>query len=467
MKVLFIRLSPYLLIKNPHPQDVSPHPDIGYSSAILEKEGHEVYLIDTEAEKYSFKKILFEIDKINPEVIFILTKTPTAKLTIKIAKKIKSKFKTSIFLFGQHASSIPESFLFQGSPIDLCVIGEPEITIKELLENFGQDSIFSVNGIAYYDRELKFTKPRELIQNLDSLPLPKHNFFLNEKYKVYYPINFLGRIKWGFMESSRGCPYDCIFCSPTLRLSYGKTYRALPPKKVVDEIEYLISKGVNVVEFMDDIFTFDQERIVKICEEINRRGIKIKWTAQTRPDLVSKPLLKKMKLAGCSTIRFGIESGSDRILKLLKKNTTKEQIKTVFEWCKKIGILTVGYFMIGNPSETEEEIEETINFCRYLKPDMIQVAFFTPYPGSPSFDLLKNSDKLCFNKFSHYNRPEFCLSNLSKDRLLKLQKIFYLKWFLLPHVFFTYTKRKLLQLFFNFRNEFDFLIKTIRFLVGE
>jgi radical SAM superfamily enzyme YgiQ (UPF0313 family) len=173
-----------------------------------------------------------------------------------------------------------------------------------------------------------------------------------------------------------------------------------------------------------------------------------------------------MKLAGCSTIRFGIESGSDRILKLLRKDTNKEQIKTVFEWCKEMGILTVAYFMIGNPTETEEEIEETINFCRYLKPDMIQVAFFTPYPGSSSFDSLKNSDKLCFNKFSHYNKPEFCLSNISKSRLLKLQKIFYFKWFLLPQVFFTYIKRKLPQFFFDFRNEFDFLIKTLKFFNG-
>ena len=467
MLIIFIRLSPYFEIKNPHPQDTFPHPDISYAAAILEKDGHNIHLIDTTAKRYSLKEIIYEIDSNAPDVIFIHTMSPTAKIAIKIAKEIKLKFKNSVFLFGQHPSVSPETFLFKDSPVDLCIIGEPEITIKEIIQKIDKKDIFSIDGIAYFDKKIKFTKPRKLIRNLDDLPFPKHELFLNGNYKLSYPINLLRKIKWGFMETSRGCPYNCIYCSSTLRLSYGKNYRSSSPKKVVDEIKYLISKGINVVEFMDDSFTFDKNRITKICKEIIKRGLnfKFKWTAQTRADLVNKDILKIMKNAGCSTLRFGVESGSNRILKILKKDLIKERTKMVFDWCKELGILTVAYFMIGNPSETEEEIKETINFCKEIEPDMIQVAFFTPYPGSEFFRQISHSKKFDFENFSHYNEVVYNSSRISKRKLLKLQKDFYFNWFFSPNVFFRWIKREILQFMFNPIEKIDFWVRSFRFLL--
>jgi radical SAM superfamily enzyme YgiQ (UPF0313 family) len=304
-----------------------------------------------------------------------------------------------------------------------------------------------------------------LIKNLDKLPFPKHDWFLNGRYLAFYPIKILKRIRWGFVESSRGCPYKCIFCSPTLRISFGKRYRVRSAENVVDEIEYLVSRGVNVIKFVDDEFTLDRERIEKLCDEIIKRKIKIKWIAQGRVGNLDRKIIKKMKMAGCSTLCFGVESGSDRILKLLKKDQTTEQIKKIFKLCKEYGILTVAYFLIGCPTETKEEILQTYKLCKEINPIMIQVAFFTPYPGSPYYEKINSNERPSFDKFSHYNAIACNLSNVNSRELLKMQKRFYTRWLLDFRFLFNYLRIITPLLLLNFKDYFRFYWKSLNFLL--
>lgn len=469
IRILFIRLAPYLLFNVPHPQDVAAPLDIGYSISILRKDNHDVSFIDTEAEKYSMKKVLEEIKEINPNIIFIHCMTPTAEVLLKLANLIKeSKIKVLIVAMGQHATVLPKTFLFKDSPVDLCINGEAELTIKELVNYHSKSkNIYSINSITYFDKKnnkIHYNKQRELISNLDELPFPAHDLFMKDSYKIYYPIRLYKKVKWGFMLSSRGCPYSCIFCSPTLRISYGKNYRIRSAKNVVDEMEFLVSKGVNAIDFIDDTFTFDQKRTMEICDELIKRKINVKWIAQTRVDHVSMELLKKMRKAGCSTLCFGIESGVERILKILKKGETVGQMKKAFKLTKKAGILTVAYFMLGSPTETEEEVKKTFKLCKQLKPDLLQVAYFTPYPGSEAYEKMSDQQKLKFDTLSHYNEIGYNFSNIPTRKLRKMQRRFYKRYFFSPLFLSKYLTKRLLFMIFNFKSEYNLLSSGIDFL---
>ncbi len=469
MKITFLRLSPYLLFNVPHPQDVSPLIDVGYMASILEAQGHNVEFIDAEAFKFTFDELAGKLSKAKADVIGIATMTPTAEVALQVAQKLKETNKDLlIFLFGQHASVLPETFLYRDSPVDFCVIGEPELTVSEAVEKISQCKDFrKVDGIAFFDiktNQVERNRERKLIENLDKLPFPKHEIFLNDAYKIFYPVLLFRKAKWGFMESSRGCPYACIYCSPTLRMSFGSKYRGRSPGNVVDEMEFLVSTGVNVIYFLDDVFTFDKKRVLGICAEIIRRNLKVKWLVQARFDHLDGEMLSNMREAGCTTLCLGVESGSDRILKILEKSETLEQIKSGHKLAKEHGFLTVCFFMLGCPTETREEIEGTFQLCKKLGPDMIQVAYYTPYPGSKAFKELGEKEKISFTKYSHYNELTHNFSNVSTKELVKLQKSFYRRYFLTPKFFIKYAGRRIPYLLFNFKSESKLILESLRFL---
>lgn len=467
--VTFIRLNPCLPFNTSHPQNNTPPVDIGYCASILDKNGYRTSFIDI-LELLKIKKLsifINSVKRLKPDIVIIHTTTTTAKLAIDLAMKIKSELNIPIFSMGQHPTAMPETFLYNGSPIDVCIIGEADITTLELVKTFQKNGkIESLDGIAFFNNQKNMvvrTHKRELVQELDTLPFPKHDFFINGGYYVYYPIKTMEKIKTGFILSSRGCPYKCLFCSPTLRVSYGAEYRSRSPKNVVDEIEYLASRyGVNTIYFIDDDFTLDRKRVHGICDEILERKLDVKWAIQSRVSDIDKNLVRKMKKANCSTFCFGVESGSSRILKLLRKEVTKDQIRKAFKIVKNMGLLTVGFFMIGCPTETYEEIEETFQFCKELQPDLIQLAFFTPYPGSPAFEEI--GEKIDFERYSHYNDIAFNFSEVSEEKLRELQKKFYKNYYLSTGFMWRYLKSRFSYILKNFNREINLIKSAFRFL---
>jgi anaerobic magnesium-protoporphyrin IX monomethyl ester cyclase len=175
----------------------------------------------------------------------------------------------------------------------------------------------------------------------------------------------------------------------------GSKLRALTPENVISEIEFLIREyKIREIIFYDDSFTLDQDRAMKICELIIQRGIKIKWQCETRVNLVNNELLKKMKQAGCYLIAYGIESGSEKVLKILKKGVSIIQIRNAIDITRKVGIKMIGYFMVGIPGETEDEIKQTIKFSKELDIDFAQYAVATAYPGTELFQIAKSQNKI-------------------------------------------------------------------------
>jgi radical SAM superfamily enzyme YgiQ (UPF0313 family) len=470
MKVTFLRLAHNTIFEKPHPQQVTPSLSVCYSAAILEKKGHETTLIDTFTDRYTKEKIIKEVTFTKPDVVIMDVNTSTSNLALKVAKSIKNRTDIPILLIGQHPTAKPETFLFENSPVDLCIREEPENTLEVLFDNFEKEigQLVEIRGISFFDNKRKkivSTKRRETIRDLDSLPFPKHELYMDKRYTFYFPMMIKEKMRIGFMITSRGCPYSCIFCSPALRVSYGKEYRERTEKNIVDEIEFLISKfKVNAIYFQDDNFTYDKKRVEKICDEIIKRKVDITWSAQGRVDQISKGMVKKMKKAGCSSLSFGIESGSERILKILKKGITKNQVKKAFKILKEEGILTHGDFLIGNPTETYSEMEKTLEFAKELNPDILQVCIFTPYPGSSAFKMVK--EDIPFEKFTHYNDVSINLSKVPTDEIKKFHRKFYREYYLSLMFILNYLKWRLPYAIRNIDSEIRLIKSAIKFLIS-
>lgn len=196
-------------------------------------------------------------------------------------------------------------------------------------------------------------------------------------------------------------------------------------------MEYLVTKfDVGSVFFLDDNFSLDREWVISLCKEVKERQLDVRWAAQVKLNHIDKQMLKEMKSSGCETLCFGVESGSDRILKILKKGITVREIKRSCRMIKEEGMFTTCFFMIGCPTETMEEIEETFDLALEIDPDLIQVAFFTPYPGSPIFE--KFREKIPFSKFSHYDTLVHNFSNVPSEKLRRAQIEFYRKFYIRP-----------------------------------
>jgi radical SAM superfamily enzyme YgiQ (UPF0313 family) len=432
--------------------------DIGYCASALNSEGHESFLIDTNAETYTTSRLLNHIRKISPDVVIVKNKIYDPGVAIDLTRNIKKEISIPVFLIGQIPTFYPSKFVFRKSPIDGVLLGEPEAGILELIRSLEEGKKLNFNWL--YDSKNQKKEPL-MVKDLDSLNFPEHGMFLNGRYNFFYPTNLKQKLKMGFMLSSRGCLYDCMFCSLAERESYFKKYRTRSHENVVDEIEFLFSKGVNMVYFLDDLFLGNKKRVKNICKEIMSRKIDVRWSAQARVDCVDEDTLRIMKKAGCSTLCFGVESGSEELLGDLKKGIRLKDTKTCFKLTKKFGINTVAFFMLGHPRETIGTLRKSLKLCQELKPDMVQISFFTPYPSSPASKKYVIENTNILNTYSHVTSS---FSDLPTNTLEEFQKFFYLRFYVNPHFFYNYFLKSLTSHVKNWRNQTRLFYSVLRYM---
>jgi len=358
MKVLLI--SPPR--ENPQPASFPPI-GLGYIGAVLKQAGHEVRIIDAAA--YSLKELKRAILDVNPEIVGLTCWTVERGMTFRVAKLIKENFPhASIIVGGQHATAFPEH-MFQLAHADVVVLGEGERTTAELVRCFEDGSDISrVKGIVYqHNGKAVYTQHRELIEDLDKIPFPIYDDFDLKKYVGLPERKTLATA----IVSSRGCPYNCIYCSSAV--FWKKRWRARSSENVLAEVEWLY-KDYNVRSFIffDDLFFLNKDRAIEICKGIIERKLEVGWVAEGRVNLVDRELLKWMKKAGCYRIDYGVESGSPNILENINKKINVEQIKNAFGLTHEFGIKPVAYLMVGNPGETDVTIRETIQLMEQIKP---------------------------------------------------------------------------------------------------
>ncbi|KKP36329.1 MAG: radical SAM protein, partial [Candidatus Peregrinibacteria bacterium GW2011_GWF2_33_10] len=313
------------------------------------------------------------------------------------------------------------------------VLGESEYTTLELVRHIlGGKDIHDIKGIIYMTkgRVIK-NPPRELIQDLGELPMPAYH--LLPPMDLYHPQIHTYRHKPVIpMVTSRGCPHRCIFCDQGV---FGKRFRYISGKKVVDQIEELQKRyGVREIAFQDDIFTLNKQRIYEMCDEIEKRKLKIAWSCISRADCLDRDLLKRMKKAGCWMIAMGIESGNQEILDFIKKDVKLEKIREVTDWAYEEGIKVRGFFQIGHPKETKQTIEDTINFAKSLKIYTAEFTISTPFKGTELYEIAKDYGTFDTSNKSKFSKmfPVFTPTGLTQEFLLKKQKELHRRYYLRP-----------------------------------
>ncbi|HDI46267.1 MAG TPA: radical SAM protein, partial [Candidatus Methanomethylia archaeon] len=309
----------------------------------------------------------------------------------------------------------------------------------------GASSLKEIKGIAFRDEgKVIVTPPRPLIQNLDEIPFPARHLLPMDKYTVLGQQTVIGHVM-----SSRGCPFRCIFCSSS-RI-FGRVWRGRSPKNVVDEIEELCDKWkAKHIEFADDTFTLNMKRAEEISKEIIRRGLDIFWACGARVDTLRRELVQWMKKAGCHVIYIGVESGSQRILNLLKKGIRLEQVIKAVKWLKEAGMEITASYVIGTPGETKEEVERTIKFAVKLDTDFAQFTAMTPYPGTEVYEYAKREGLLLTNDWSKFTtiKPVMRTKELSAEEIEKLVSRAYRKFYLRPKFLWRQLKKGRLPLIF-------------------
>ena len=424
-----------IILVNPSWGTKYPQPPLGLASlaAVLETNGYSVEIIDANALQLSEQDAIMLVK--GADVVGITAMTPIINSAIKTAKGIKhANPNTTIILGGPHATIYSKDILKNIPEIDVIVKGEGEDTIVELCWGLENNSLDGIYGITYRKgNQVIENPPRPQITDLDTLPFLAYHLLPIDKYKLHPPHGRKSPLM--AMLTSRGCPYNCIFCSKSV---FGSTWRGQSPKRTVDEIEHLRDKfHVREIAFYDDSFTLKSKRVFQFTEELKKRDIDIIWTCETRVNLINEEMLKAMKNAGCYMIAYGIESGNQSILSTLRKNITTEQVRFAVETTQKVGIQTVGYFMIGSPGETTASIRQTINFAKSLPLDFAQFSVTIPFPGSDLYDIFfsKIDKDFCWDDFIYartdsFAPPVFETTELSKDDLRNWNAAAYSEFYL-------------------------------------
>lgn len=374
------------LIAPPYPLEEAPSPPLGitYVAAACEQAGAEVKIIDFIVQKYTPEKLEQEINNFRPDVIGTNGVTMNYKAAARILATAKRIDPSVITLFGgPHVTFDVDNTFLNYPETDIILIGEAEETIAELIPVLHDRSQWkTVKGIAYIDNSTVVkTDLRPLISDLDKLPLPARHLLPMSRYQALgFPVSII---------TSRGCPNKCIFCLGRKMVGFKVRHRST--RLVVDEIENIMSYGINVINIADDLFTASKNRVADFCDELKRRNINIQWSVFARVNTVDFQTLVLMKEAGCHTVSFGIESGNPEMLKRVRKGITLNQARDAIAACKKAGINAHASFMVGLPGETRETLNDSDEFSKELG---IQYGyhFFAPFPGTTVRDSISDYD---------------------------------------------------------------------------
>ena len=425
-------------------EEEDPMPPLGlmYLAAYLEKNSqHQVEILDCQIERLSLEQMKQRLIQEQPDVVGITAMTFTLLDVIDAARAVKTvNPKIKIVLGGPHVHIYPEETL-KIPEIDFIVIGEGEKPFKSLLDNLNSPKkLISVKDIGFKDnQQLVITGPEELIENLDQLPFPARHLTPYQKYGS----SLAKRFPVTTMFTSRGCPYQCLFCD---RPHLGKIFRARSAQNVIEEMSQIQAMGIKEIFIYDDTFGVDRQRVLDICKGLEAGNIDLAWDIRTRVNTVDEEVLRALKSAGCQRIHYGVEAGTQRILNVLRKGITLEMAAEAFRLTKKIGIQTLGYFMIGSPEETKEDILTTIKFAKKLNPDFVHFTITTPYPGTDLYRLgLKNGllprdywQEFAANPSRDF-RPLVWEENLTQGELMVLLKKAYQSFYFRP----SYILRRL------------------------
>jgi len=418
----------------------SPPLGLCYIGAVLEKAGHEVKLIDAIADELTLEQLKSHIISISPDMICATAMTLSAYKAFALFDAVKKIDKSIItVLGGPHISALPEETMERCKHIDYGVVGEGEETIFELVDALEKKKeIKYVKGLIYLESgKITKTAARPLIKDLDSIPFPARH--LLRKLERYHPTpQTYRKLPVTTMITSRGCPYTCNFCDKSI---FGVTPRLRSVDSVISEVEHLIAKyKIKEITFEDDTFSANKKRTLELCKRLEHYGIT--FTIASRVNVLDKEVIHALKKAGCWQIAMGVESGNQRILDLIGKGITINQIKNAVTETEKAGIQSKGFFMIGHPGETEQTINETINLATSIPLSQALFTLVTPYPSTPLFEQAKKYGTFRTTDWADYGCWDaiFLPKGLSVKTLKKYHTLAYKKFYFRPSLAMRHLK---------------------------
>jgi anaerobic magnesium-protoporphyrin IX monomethyl ester cyclase len=381
---------------------------LSYATGALEQDGFNVKLIDAPASGTSLDELLEHIYNFHPRLLVMDTSTPSIYNDLDVAAAVKNRY-PEIFtvLVGPHVSSNPEESLKIGQSIDAVAIGEYDYTVRDIARWLdGGGDLSSILGISHRNKEgeIFHNPPRPLIKDLDSLP------FVSEVYKRHLNIGeyfySITRYPEVAIITGRGCPYHCTYCLWPQTLT-GHGYRRRSVENVADEFDYISKELPEVKEIFieDDTLTVDQRRSIALAEELIRRGNKLPFTANSRAD-VNFETLHALKQAGLRLVCVGFESGDQQILDSIKKKITVQQFYDFREAARQAKVLVHGCFMAGNPGETRETLNKTLELSKKLNPDTAQFFPLMVYPGTEAYEWTRRNGFLSSEDYRDWLTPD-------------------------------------------------------------
>ncbi len=443
---------------------VWPQVSLAQMAAILSPT-HKVKIIDANAERIGWKEFAELLDQYKPYYYMTQVTAPTLENDMYGCFLAKARGAKTI-AFGTHVTPIPRETLISYPALDFVLIGEPDLTIRDLLDHLerkvdqrspeiqkmfdkdphyelafsedGKVDLGKIKGLGWRrNGEIVLNMPRPFIADLDDLPIPMHEDLPLMKYRMP-----LIKGPFTFIVTSRGCPAGCTYCIKHVSYQYGLRIRS--PKLLMEEMWKLKKLGINNIHMYADLFTVHRDQVMELCQRMIDEEINIKWTCNSRVDFVDEEMLNLMAKAGNRLISWGIESGNEQILRHARKGAYPDKVERALRWAKNAGIMNWGYFIIGLPGETEETIRQTIDFAKKLPLDIALFHVAAPYPGTPFFfEVVKNGwfrkgtrwEQVDMDKGTVLDYPQ-----LSAERLLYWQKKAFREWAFRPGPMFTYLK---------------------------
>jgi radical SAM superfamily enzyme YgiQ (UPF0313 family) len=416
-----------------------------YLSSFLKRHHHNVILIDAVAEGLSDNEILRRIKLHGTSLLGISSTTLALRNSQILAKKVKDATSIIVVLGGAHISSSPGDFP-QLPCFDFAICGEGEISLNALAEklNNGKDDFGKIGGLLWRRKGENIVNPRsQAISSLDELPFPDRDSL--SRIDLYRPpISCYLREPVVSMMTSRGCPYQCIFCDKAV---FGSQIRFFSADYVISEMKEIIVKyGAREIAFVDDTLPCNRTRFVEILEKILEEKLRIPWTCMANANDLDEELVKLMRRAGCWQIAIGIESGNDEILRLIRKKSDISRIAKIAKSAHDVGIYVKGFFMLGHPGESLKTIEETRKFALSLPLTDVTCTIATPIKGSEFYRMAESGEygilrkDIDLSKFNYWE-PVFIAKGLDAKTLLREQRKFFISFYLRAGVILKQVKK--------------------------
>lgn len=438
-----------------------PQSNLAYLAAAV-SDRYSVDLVDCIALRMDWAEFTHYVNNKKPR--YIVTNVISSIVSNDIrAGAIAHEAGARAIAIGPHVTALPAESLQKYPELDYVIIGEAEESLRELIDAIEDTGpLDTIRGIGFKksDGTICVTEKRPPLEDLNTLKYPRHDLLPLEKYV----LPMIGK-KYTFVMTSRGCPFNCIFCrSPVM---WGKKVRKRNPDNIIGELKELKKIGVDNIIFHSDTFTLDRKWTMDLCQKMIDEKLNIRWIANSRANTVDKELLTLMKTAGCWMIAYGFESGSQEILDRARKEITIEQIQNAARWTDEAGIKVWGYFIIGLPGETQETIDQTIELAKKLPLYIANFAIGAPYPGTEFFSTAKANNWLLSEDWEKYDQNYSAVvsyENFSADDVVHGVRKAYKKYYLTPKEFFKVIRA--IRTFQDFRVLCKTGFKHIKMMYG-